>query len=57
MFKRKSFSLNQIQNSLQLRVGDGNEFLVLTKKVFHPKAPEESTCMFDQICQYLFRSF
>lgn len=57
MFKRQSFSLNQIQNSLQLRVGDGNEFLVLAKKVFHPKAPEEGICMFDQICQYLFRSF
>ena len=57
MYKRKSFSLNQIQNLLQLRVGDGNEFLVLTKKVFHPKAPEDSICVFDQICQYLLRSF
>lgn len=33
VYKRKLFSLNQIQNSMQLRIGGGDEFLVLTKKV------------------------
>lgn len=55
---QKEVIFSQSNSKLTAVEGGGwNEFLVLAKKVFHPKAPEESTCMFDQICQYLFRSF